>query len=148
VPDLSAVVAQTLHRASEDTQKALSMLARTRGSAEKAVLPSPDAALMREVSISWTGPADTALRELALKAGYSFVENGKRRAEAPPVTVNASSKSIYSLFEDIAWQVQPLCVLQINTQARTISLSGSGSLAPPSLGDKARAALKKKTGGK
>jgi hypothetical protein len=142
--DITSLVGQTLLRAVEESRADLSMLARARGGPSgnyaasgpkgtRPVFPLPDAALSREISMSWIGPANTALRELCRQIDYRFEENGRRHVQYPSVVVSAVDKAAYNILESLSWQVLPTYVLSIDTTRRVVTLSGTdaGDAVPP-----------------
>lgn len=101
------------------------MLAKLRGQGMQPLLPPPDPALGQPVSISWTGPAEGALKEICLKVGYRYRELGTPSAQPLVVVVQGSDRPAYTLIEDIAWQVQPQAVVQVDPIQRIITLARS-----------------------
>ena len=124
-------VAVTLGDAAETAHSELAMLAKLRGQGLQPLLPPADPALGQPVSISWTGPADGALKEICLSVGYRFQEVGSPSAQALMVVVRGLNRPAHVLLEDIAWQVQPQAVVRVDpigrvvTLARTVKAGGS-----------------------
>jgi hypothetical protein len=145
----SSVVESMLARAVKESRSDLGMLARARGGGETPPkLPPADASLSRELTMSWVGPADTAVRELCRQTDYTFEENGRRRVQYPSVTFSVVNRAAYYILEDLAWQVRPQFVLQVDTTRRTITLSGAGGTGADPFADTAAKPAKKKRGGK
>ena len=123
--------AVTLGQAAESAHGELAMLAKLRGQGLQPLLPPADPALGQPVSISWTGPADGALKEICLSVGYRFQEMGSPSAQALMVVVRGLNRPAHVLLEDIAWQVQPQAVVRVDpigrvvTLARTVKAGGS-----------------------
>lgn len=121
----SDFVTVTLGGAAEKAHNELAMLAKLRGQGMQPLLPPPDPALGQPVSISWTGPAEGALKEICLKVGYRYRELGTPSAQPLVVVVQGSDRPAYTLIEDIAWQVQPQAVVQVDPIQRIITLARS-----------------------
>lgn len=119
----SDFVTVTLGGAAEKAHNELAMLAKLRGQGMQPLLPPPDPALGQPVAISWTGPADGALKQICLKVGYRYREIGKPSAQPLVVVVQGSDRAAYTLIEDIAWQIQPQAVVQIDPIGRIITLA-------------------------
>jgi hypothetical protein len=119
-------VAVTLGNAAEQAHGELAMLAKLRGEGLQPLLPAPDPALDKAVSISWTGPASGALKEICLKTGFKYQEKGKPSAQRLMVVVNGFNRSAYDIIEDIAWQIQPQAVVKVDSISRIITLAGTG----------------------
>ena len=123
-------VAVTLGDAAQTAHGELAMLAKLRGQGLQPLLPPADPSLSLPVSISWTGPAEGALKEICLQLGYRFQETGKPSAQVLTVVVRGLNRPAHVLLEDIAWQVQPQAILQVDpigrviTLARTVSTGG------------------------
>lgn len=117
----------TLGAAAEKAHSELAMLARLRGQGLQPLLPPPDPSLGQLVSISWTGPADGALKEICLKVGYRYQEMGTPSAQALVVVIQGHDRAAYTLLEDIAWQVQPQAVVRIDPIGRVITLARTGT---------------------
>jgi len=116
-------VAVTLGEAAEQAHSELAMLAKLRGQGVTPLLPAPDPSLERPVSVSWTGPADGALKEICLQIGYRYQEMGAPSAQALVVVVHGLNHSAYRLLEDVAWQIQPQAVLRVDPVGRVITLA-------------------------
>lgn len=117
-------VAITLGDAAQTAHGELAMLAKLRGQGMQPLLPPPDPSLSHLVSISWTGPADGALKELCLQLGYRYQEMGSPSAQALlPVVVRGLNRPAHVLLEDIAWQVQPQAVVRVDPIGRVIMLA-------------------------
>jgi hypothetical protein len=101
------------------------MLAKLRGEGLQPLLPPPDPALAQRVDISWSGPADGALKQICLQVGYRFRALGTPSAQALVVIVRGTDRAAYSLIEDIAWQVQPQAVVQVDPIGRIITLANT-----------------------
>ena len=121
----SDFVSVTLGGAAEKAHNELAMLAKLRGQGMQPLLPPPDPALGQPVSISWTGPAEGALKEICLKVGYRYRELGTPSAQPLVVVVQGSDRPAYTLIEDIAWQVQPQAVVRVDPVQRIITLARS-----------------------
>ena len=115
-------VAVTLGQAAEEAHSDLAMLARLRGQGLQPLLPPPDASLAEKTSISWTGPAEGALKQICLNIGYKYRETGTPSAQELSVVVHGLDKTAQELLEDIAWQIQPQAVLRVDPLNRQITL--------------------------
>lgn len=122
-PEPVDFVALTLGQAAEEAHSDLAMLAKLRGQGLQPLLPPPDASLAERMSISWTGPAEGALKEVCLKAGYKYREVGTPSAQELSVVVHGLDKTAHELLEDIAWQIQPQAVLRVDPLNRQITLA-------------------------
>lgn len=116
-------VALTLGQAAEEAHSDLAMLAHLRGQGLQPLLPPPDASLAERTSISWTGPADGALKQICLNIGYKYRETGSPSAQELSVVVHGLDKTAQELLEDIAWQVQPQAVLRVDPLNRQVTLA-------------------------
>lgn len=116
-------VAITLGQAAEEAHSDLAMLARLRGQGLQPLLPPPDASLAEKTSISWTGPAEGALKQICLNIGYKYRETGTPSAQELSVVVHGLDKTAQELLEDIAWQIQPQAVLRVDPLNRQITLA-------------------------
>ena len=116
-------VAVTLGQAAEEAHSDLAMLARLRGQGLQPLLPPPDASLAEKTSISWTGPAEGALKQICLNIGYKYRETGTPSAQELSVVVHGLDKTAQELLEDIAWQIQPQAVLRVDPLNRQITLA-------------------------
>lgn len=120
-------VAVSLGGAAEKAHGELATLAKLRGQGIQPILPPPDPSLAVPVSISWTGPAMGALKEICLKVGYRYQEIGTPSAQELIVVVQGADRSAYSLIEDVAWQVQPQAVVRVDPFNRIITLARSNT---------------------
>jgi hypothetical protein len=116
-------VAVTLGEAAEQAHGELAMLAKLRGQGLQPLLPPPDPSLETLVSVSWTGPAAGALKELCLQTGYRYQEMGSPSAQALVVVVHGLNRRAYNVLEDIAWQIQPQAVVRVDPIGRVITLA-------------------------
>jgi hypothetical protein len=123
VPASEDFVAATLGEAAEQAHGELAMLAKLRGQGLQPLLPPPDPSLEKLIAISWTGPADGALKEICLQTGYRYQEMGAPSAQALVVVVRGISRRAYDLLEDIAWQIQPQAVVRVDPIGRVITLA-------------------------
>lgn len=116
-------VAVTLGQAAEEAHSDLAMLARLRGQGLQPLLPPPDTSLAEKTSISWTGPAEGALKQICLNIGYKYRETGTPSAQELSVVVHGLDKTAQELLEDIAWQIQPQAVLRVDPLNRQVTLA-------------------------
>jgi hypothetical protein len=116
-------VATTLGGAAEQAHSELAMLAKLRGQGLVPLLPPPDPSLETLVSVSWTGPAAGALKEICLQLGYRFKEMGSPSAQDLPVVVHGLNRRAHQVLEDIAWQIQPQALLRVDPIGRVITLA-------------------------
>ena len=116
-------VAVTLGNAAEEAHSELAMLARLRGQGLQPLLPPQDPALDKAVSVSWTGPADGALKEICLQLGYRYREMGSPSAQSLNVVLHGLNRPAHELLEDIAWQIQPQAVVRVDAINRVITLA-------------------------
>jgi hypothetical protein len=119
-------VAVTLGAAAEQAHSELAMLAMLRGQGLQPLLPPPDPSLEQLISVSWTGPADGALKEIALQIGYRYQEMGSPSAQALVVVIHGLNRRAHHVLEDIAWQIQPLAVVRVDPIGRVITLARTG----------------------
>ena len=122
-PEPVDFVAMTLGQAAEEAHGDLAMLARLRGQGLQPLLPPADPALAERISISWTGPADEAIKQVCLKTGYRYREMGTPSAQELSVVVHGLDSPAHELLEDIAWQIQPQAVLRVDPMNRTVTLA-------------------------
>lgn len=135
VPDPASpgdFVAVTLGDAAQTAHGELAMLAKLRGQGLQPLLPPADPSLSQSVSISWTGPAEGALKELCLQLGYRYQEMGKASAQPLIVVVRGLNRPAHVLLEDIAWQVQPQAIVRVDPIGRVITLAHTSSVRMPS----------------
>jgi hypothetical protein len=126
VPPVSApadFVAVTLGDAAEQAHSELAMLAKLRGQGLTPLLPPPDPSLEKLISVSWTGEASGALKEVCLQTGYRYQEMGAPSAQALVVVVHGLNHRAYDVLEDIAWQVQPQAVVRVDPISRVLTLA-------------------------
>ena len=123
LPQADDFVAVTLGNAAEDAHSELAMLARLRGQGLQPLLPPQDPALDKAVSVSWTGPADGALKEICLQLGYRYREMGSPSAQSLNVVLHGLNRPAHELLEDIAWQIQPQAVVRVDAINRVITLA-------------------------
>ncbi len=116
-------VAVTLGNAAEQAHGELAMLAKLRGQGLTPLLPPPDPSLEKLVSVSWTGPAAGALKEICLQTGYRYQEMGTPSAQALVVVIHGLNRRAYDVLEDIAWQIQPQAVVRVDPISRIITLA-------------------------
>ena len=116
-------VAVTLGDAAETAHSELAMLAKLRGQGLQPLLPPSDPSLSQPVSITWTGPAGGALKEICLQLGYRYQEMGTPSAQPLVVVVRGMNRPAHVLLEDIAWQVQPQAVERVDPISRVITLA-------------------------
>lgn len=124
----SDFVTVTLGGAAEKAHGELAMLAKLRGQGLQPLLPPPDPVLGQPLSISWTGPAEGALKEICLQVGYRYREIGTPSAQPLVVVVQGADRAAYTLVEDIAWQVQPQAVVSVDPIGRVITLARTGKV--------------------
>ncbi|MFG6376488.1 MAG: DotD/TraH family lipoprotein [Desulfovibrio sp.] len=122
-PESVDFVALTLGQAAEEAHSDLAMLAHLRGQGLQPLFPPPDARLAERMSISWTGPAEGALKQICLNVGYRYVEMGTPSAQEISVVVHGLDKTAQELLEDIAWQIQPQAVLRLDPLNRSLTLA-------------------------
>ena len=116
-------VTVTLGDAAQIAHGELAMLAKLRGQGLQPLLPPADPSLSQPVSISWTGPAEGAVKEICLQLGYRYQETGKPTAQMLTVVVRGLNRPAHVLLEDIAWQVQPQAVVRVDPIGRSITLA-------------------------
>lgn len=121
-------VSQTLGEAAEQAHSDLAMLAKLRGQGVQPLLPPPAPDLMKETTISWTGPAAGALKEICLAVGYQYREFGTPSAQPLTVIVRGTNRVAYELLEDIAWQVQPQAMVKVDPFNRVITLARTSAV--------------------
>lgn len=115
-------VALTLGQAAEEAHSDLAALASLRGKGLTPMLPPADPALAERMSITWTGPAAGAIKQICLQAGYKYREMGSPSAQELAVIVNGLDRPCHELLEDIAWQIQPQGVLHVDPINKVITL--------------------------
>jgi hypothetical protein len=116
-------VAVTLGDAAEQAHGELAMLAKLRGQGLTPLLPPPDPSLEKLISLTWTGEASGALKEICLKTGYRYQNMGAPKGESLIVVVHGLNRRSYDLLEDIAWQIQPQAVVRVDPISRVITLA-------------------------
>ena len=116
-------VAVTLGDAAETAHSELAMLAKLRGQGLQPLLPPSDPSLSQPVSITWTGPAGGALKEICLQLGYRYQEMGTPSAQPLVVVVRGMNRPAHVLLEDIAWQIQPQAIVRVDPISRVITLA-------------------------
>lgn len=116
-------VAATLGQAAEQAHGELAFVASLRGKGLEPLLPPPDPSLAAPVSVSWTGEATGALREICLQTGYRYRETGSPSAQNLPVVIRGQNRPAYELIEDIAWQIQPQCLVRVDPINRVLTLA-------------------------
>ncbi len=116
-------VVATLGDAAEQAHSELAMLAKLRGQGLEPLLPPPDPSLEQEISITWTGVASGALKEICLQIGYRYKETGSPSTQPLLVLVRGLNRPAYALIEDIAWQIQPHGVIRIDPITKTLTLA-------------------------
>lgn len=119
------LVAVTLGDAAEQAHSELAMLAALRGQGLQPLLPPQDQALSKPVSVSWTGPANGALKEICLQIGYRYQEMGTPSAQSLDVVIRGLNRPAHELLEDIAWQIQPQALVRVDPINRVITLAGA-----------------------
>lgn len=123
VPKTTDFVRQTLGQAAEQAHSDLAMLAKLRGQGLQPLLPGPEPSLNQPISITWTGPAEGALKEICLQLGYKYRETGRPSAQELSIVINGLNRPAHELLEDIAWQVQPQAVLKLDAVNRVLTLA-------------------------
>ena len=118
-------VAVTLGDAAEQAHSELAMLAALRGQGLQPLLPPQDPALSKPVSVSWTGPANGAVKEICLQLGYRYQEMGTPSAQALSVVIRGLNRPAHELLEDIAWQIQPQAQVRVDSINRVITLAAT-----------------------
>jgi len=122
-PQPDDFVSVTLGNAAEQAHGELAMLAKLRGQGLQPLLPPQDPDLDKPISVSWTGPADGALKEICLQLGYRYREMGSPSAQALNVILHGLNRPAHELLEDIAWQIQPQALVRVDAINRTITLA-------------------------
>ena len=118
-------VSATLGQAAEQAHGELAMLARLRGQGMQPLLPPADPSLNLPISLTWTGPADGALKEICLQLGYRYRETGAPTAQTMPIVVHGLNRPAHELLEDIAWQIQPQAVVRVDPVYRVLTLAST-----------------------
>ncbi len=123
VPKSTDFVRQTLGQAAEQAHSDLAMLAKLRGQGLQPLLPGPEPSLNQPISITWTGPAEGALKKICLQLGYKYRETGRPSAQELSIVIKGLNRPAHELLEDIAWQVQPQAVLKLDAVNRVLTLA-------------------------
>ena len=123
VPESNDFVRQTLGLAAEQAHSDLAMLSKLRGQGLEPLLPGPEPSLDQPISITWTGPAEGALKEICLQLGYKYRETGRPSAQVLTIVIHGLNRPAHELLEDIAWQVQPQAVLKLDAVNRVLTLA-------------------------
>ena len=89
------------------------------------LLPPADPSLNLPISLTWTGPADGALKEICLQLGYRYRETGAPTAQTMPIVVHGLNRPAHELLEDIAWQIQPQAVVRVDPVNRVLTLAST-----------------------
>ncbi len=116
-------VALTLSKAAENAHTDLAMLAKLRGQGIDILLPPLDPSLEKPISLSWTGEAGGALKEICLALGYKYKEMGTASGQSLSVVVYGLNTPAHEILEDISWQVEPQAKVKIDPFERSITLA-------------------------
>ena len=128
VPPSVDFVSATLGQAAVQAHGELAMLARLRGQGMQPLLPPADPSLNLPISLTWTGEASGALKEICLQLGYRYRKTGAPTAQTMPIVVHGLNRPAHELLEDIAWQVQPQAVLRVDPVNRVMTLAKTSGL--------------------
>lgn len=128
VPPSVDFVTATLGQAAEQAHSELALVARLRGQGLQPLLLPPDPSLNQPMTITWTGPADGALKEICLQLGYRYKEMGTPSAQALTVVVRGLNRPAHELLEDIAWQIQPQGMVRVDPVNRVLTLARTSGM--------------------
>ena len=92
VPPSVDFVSATLGQAAEQAHGELAMLARLRGQGMQPLLPPADPSLNLPISLTWTGEASGALKEICLQLGYRYRKTGAPTAQTMPIVVHGLNR--------------------------------------------------------
>ena len=124
-----------LVEAAERAERALASLARALPPPDAAsTMPAPDAvpeALMRTVSIDWTGPLPALAEELARRAGYRFVQAGRPPARPLIVAIEAAERPLLAVLRDAGLRAGGVATLTVDAAGETIVLDWTGPARTP-----------------
>ena len=122
-----APVERRLTEAALRAETALTTLAWARA-AENPLNPPPlprivPAALLRLVTLDWTGPLETLAAKLSGEAGYSFEVVGRRPVRPVMVAVEAADKPLILVLRDVGIQAGAAAMLSVDAGRRRIELA-------------------------
>ena len=122
-----APVERRLTEAALRAETAVTTLARVRA-AENPLDPPPlprivPAALLRPVTLDWTGPLETLAAKLAGEAGYRFEVAGRRPVRPVIVVARAANKPLILVLRDVGLQAGAAATLSVDTVRRRIELA-------------------------
>ena len=122
-----APVERRLTEAALRAETALTTLARVRA-AENPLDPPPlprivPAALLRLVTLDWTGPIETLAAKLAGEAGYRFDVVGRRPVRPVMVAVETADKPLILVLRDVGIQAGAAATLSVDADRRRIELA-------------------------
>lgn len=111
----------------------LAMIKRTR--TPPTIDPTPDSQVPPEfrthvTEINWVGPADGVVRDLAEKAGYTFIPSRISQSEAPSVNLTLRDESIAKALDTIGLQIQDRAKIIVDPEEHTITIRPLGESAP------------------
>lgn len=99
-------VARATKLLAEENRKLRELLQGRKRSLKMAPLPPPDSGTRKSLTFQWVGPAESALRELAKKAGYRFTVSSRPLPAQPLIVVVDERKTaIYLIIDNINWQL-------------------------------------------
>ncbi len=131
-PDkVSLMLAESSDRAST----ALETLAAVEKARTPATQMSPvqnvPAELRRAITINWVGPIDPIVKTLADRAGYGFLELGKKPTIPVVVSIDAENQRVIDVLRDIGLQLGMRGDVKVDAEARMIEIYYS---AKPGIG--------------
>lgn len=83
----------------------------------------PDSfALQNYISIDWSGPVETIVRQIAKATNYHTRIIGKRPAIPVLVAVNKNNTPIVDILRNVAYQTYPRATIHVSSKNRVIEL--------------------------
>ena len=113
-------VAQQLAKAAGRAEAALGRLSRIEASRDPIAWAEPPEivpeALMREVSLDWTGPLVGLARRLAKLSGYDYEETGARPVQPVIVDVHSVARPLIAVLREAGYQGGPRVKLVVDAR--------------------------------
>ena len=125
---------QRLLEAAERAAAAQVMLARLRQAERAAPLPAalprlvPEA-LLRPVSLDWTGPLEALAARLAAEAGYGFEVAGRAPVRPVMVALRAEGRPLIALLRDAGLQAGAAATVVVDPDRRGVRLDWTAPAA-------------------
>lgn len=124
------VVAQQLAAAAGRAEAALGWLSRIEASRDPIDWRAPPdmvpEALMREVSLDWTGPLAGLARRLAELSGYEYEETGARPVQPVIVDVHSVERPLIAVLREAGYQGGPRVKLVVDARRGVVEVVHRG----------------------